>query len=124
MPTEETPQLQVRIDLQNLYREEVFTDLKVASIRQLTPVKANGEIDKGRKILFFGQTRIMTPHGALPIQFPIEARNLQQAADKFPETMNEFIARMVAEAEAMQRQEQSRIVVPNAPLSEGRIILK
>jgi len=62
---EDTEKKGVKINQQNLYKEEVFTDLKVANIRQLTPVKANGEPDKTRKIMFFGQTQLVSPHGPL-----------------------------------------------------------
>ncbi len=118
---EGTPQ-KVRINRQNLYKEEVFTDVRVAAIRQLTPVKTNGEVDKSRKIIFFGQTQLGTPHGPLPIQFPIEAKNLHEAIEKFPETMQSFMAKMIEEAKEMQRQEQSRIIVPGS--SESGVILK
>jgi hypothetical protein len=119
--TEEPPQ-KIRINQQNLYREEVFTDVRMAAIRQLTPVKTNGEIDKGRKIIFFGQTQLITPHGPLPIQFPIEAKNLHEAIEKFPEVMEKFMEKMLEEAKEMQRQEQSRIIVPDT--GESKIILK
>jgi len=127
MPEESKPKL--RINQNDLYKEEVFTDMKVAAIRQLTPVKANGEIDKGRKILFFGQTQIYTQHGPFPVQFPIaDAKNLQQAIDKFPEVMEQFMENLVKEAEEMKRQEQSRIIVPDSGISQGpatgNIILK
>ncbi|MCX7634372.1 MAG: hypothetical protein N2Z74_01340 [Syntrophales bacterium] len=124
MTTEETPKKNIRMDQHNLYREEIFTDLKIGSIRQLTPVKVNGELDKGRKILYFGQSQIVTPHGPLPIQFPIEAKNLAQAVERFSEGMEAFMARMIAEAKEMQRQEQSRIVIPSAPAPDRRIIIK
>jgi hypothetical protein len=127
MTEESKPKL--RINQNDLYKEEVFTDMKVASIRQLTPVKANGEIDKVRKILFFGQTQIYTQHGPIPVQFPIaDAKNLQQAIDKFPDVMEQFMENLMKEAEEMKRQEQSRIIVPDSgiPLSPapGKIILK
>ncbi|MCX7816164.1 MAG: hypothetical protein N2317_01460 [Syntrophales bacterium] len=112
MSQEEKPLNQIKMDANNLYREEVITDLKVGNIRQFVPVKANGEIDKKRKTLYFGQTQVITPHGPLPIQFPIDAKNLQQAIEKFPETMSIFIERMVAEARERQREEQHRIIVP------------
>lgn len=114
----------IKINQQNLFKEEVFTDLKVANIRQLTPVKANGEPDKTRKMLFFGQTQLVSPHGPLPIQFPIEAKNLQQAMESFPEVMEQFVDKLMKEAQEMQRQEQSRIIVPQSPLEESKIILK
>jgi hypothetical protein len=116
----------IKFNQQNLYREEVFSDLAVGSIRQMTPAKPNGEIDKARKILFVGSSQIYTQQGPLPIQFPIDAKNLQQAMEKFPEAMEEFVEHLVEEAKEMQRQEQSRIIVPGgAPPSGGSgIILK
>lgn len=120
--TEEAPQ-RIKINLQNLYREEVISDLRVAAVRQLIPVKSNGEMDKSRKILYFGQTQLMTPQGPFPIQFPIEARNLHEALEKFPEVMQEFMEKLAEEAKEMQRQEQSRIIVPGGT-GESNIILK
>lgn len=127
MSDETRPKL--KINQNDLYKEEVFTDMKVAAIRQLTPVKPNGEFDKGRKILYYGQTQIYTQQGPFPVQFPIEeAKNLQQAIDKFPECMEQFMENLVKEAEEMKRQEQSKIIVPNSGLSQspapGNIILK
>ena len=109
----------------NLHREEVFTDLTVGSIRQLLPVKQNGEPDKTRPILFVGQAQIYTQQGPMPIQFPIDAKNLQQAMDKFSDSMEEFVAHLVEQAKEMQRQEESRLIVPggSAPGGSG-IILK
>ena len=52
----------------NLYKEETFTDQSVGSIRQLTPVKADGSIDSSRDILFFGSAQIMT-YGASAHKF-------------------------------------------------------
>lgn len=118
---EETPR-KIKINQQNLYREEAFTDMRVATVRQMIPVKPNGDPDRNRKILFFGQTQLITEHGPLPIQFPIEAKNLHEALEKFPEFMEKFVAKMVEEAKEMQREEQSRIIVPGA--GESKIILK
>jgi hypothetical protein len=119
--TEEAPK-KIKINLQNLYKEDNFTDMQVATVRQLTPVKSNGEIDKSRKVVFIGQTQLMTPRGPLPIQFPIEARNLHEALEKFPEYMEQFMNKMVEEAKEFQRQEQSRLIVPGQ--GESKIILK
>jgi hypothetical protein len=113
----------IKINQQNLYKEEVFTDVRVAAIRQLTPVKTNGEFDKSRKILFFGQTQLVTQHGPFPIQFPIEARNLHEAIEKFPEVMEQFMEKLAEEAKEMQRQEQSRLIVPGGT-GESKLILK
>jgi len=124
MTDEETGKTEIKINLQNLYKEEAFTDLKVATIRRLTPVKPNGEPDKAREVLFVGQTQLVTPHGPVPLSFPIEAKNLQLALEKFPEVMDQFMAKIMEEAREMQRQEQSRIIVPETGLPDSNIILK
>jgi hypothetical protein len=98
--------------------------MRVGAIRQLTPVKPNGEFDKNRKILFIGQTSLVTQHGPLPIQFPIDAKNLQQALEKFPETMELFVENLIEQAKEMQRQEQSRIIVPGSNIVDPKIVLK
>ena len=42
----------IKINPDNLYKEETFTDLTYASIRRLTPVKIDGSIDESREIFF------------------------------------------------------------------------
>ncbi len=107
----------------NLHQEEVFTDLTVGSIRRLTPVKPNGEPDKTRPVLFVGQAQIYTQQGPMPIQFPIDAKNLPLAMEKFPTAMEEFVAHLVEQAKELQRQEQSRLIVPGAPTAGGSNII-
>lgn len=121
---DDTAQRKVKVNLQNLYKEEMYTDMRTAALRQLTPVKPNGEIDKTRKFVFVGQTNIMSPQGPLPVQFPIDAKNLQEAAEKFPEVMDQFLAKLAEEIKEAQRQEQSRIIVPEGNLADSKIILK
>jgi len=121
---DETAQRNVKVNLQNLYKEEMYTDMRTAALRQLTPVKPNGEIDKTRKFVFVGQTNIMSPQGPLPVQFPIDAKNLVEAAEKFPEVMDQFLAKLAEEIKEAQRQEQSRIIVPESNLADPKIILK
>lgn len=75
---------ELKVDQKNLYREEVFTDMKFATIRQLTPVLPDGQKDERRKTLFLGHTQVMTPGGAIPIQFEIDAKSLKQAMELFP----------------------------------------
>lgn len=121
---EDTAKKKVKINQKDLYREELFTDIQTGTIRQMTPVKPNGEVDKERRTLFFGQTSLITEHGILPIQFPIEAKNLQQAIDRFPDAMERYVDMMIEEARKIQREEQSRIIVPRSMQGESRIILK
>lgn len=112
----------LNVDYNNLYREEAYTDLKVASIRKFIPVKPNGSEDKGREPFFVGQTQIMSPSGPLPIQCPIDALTLKDAIKKFPEAIQRAIKNLIAEAKQMQREEESRIVLPNA-MPQGKIKL-
>lgn len=121
---EETTKKKVKFNQANLHRDENFTDLQTGSIRQLTPVKANGEIDKNRKVIFFGQTQLITQQGPLPIQFSIDAKNLQVAMEKFPEAMEQYVESMVEEAKKIQREEQSRIIVPGPLSTDSKIVLK
>ena len=122
--TEEKTQGRVKINQNNLYQQETFTDLRVGTIYQFTPVKPNGEIDKGRKAIFAGNTQIMTQQGPFPVQFPIEANNLQQAINAFPEALDQVLQKIAEEAREIKRQEDSRIIVPGAPAGEGLIHLK
>jgi hypothetical protein len=112
---EENKQASIRINQNNLYREEIFSDLMVGAIHQMTPVKPNAELDKQRKVMFIGNTQLITQQGPLPVRFPIEAKNLQQAIDKFPESLDAFIKKMVEEAKELQRKEESRIIMPGSP---------
>jgi hypothetical protein len=102
----------ISVDRDNLYIEEVFTDLKIATIRRLSPVTAEGLPDASRPTLFQGQTQLMSQMGPLPVNCAIEAASLDEAMQKFPEAIAEAVERMVEEAREMQRQEASRIVVP------------
>jgi len=103
---------EINVDKDNLYREETFTDLKVASIRRLTPIKVDGSLDSERKELFMGETTLMSSRGPVPIQFPIEAVGVEEALEKFPEAVNAHVENLMEEAREMQRQEANRIVVP------------
>ncbi len=106
-------------DLDNLYREESFTDLKVAQIRRLTPVKPDGAADDSRPEIFVGETQLMSPRGPVPIHSPIEAKSLEEAFEKFPEAINAAVERLIEEAKEIQRQEASRIVVPGVAPAGG-----
>ncbi len=104
------------VDRSNLYREESITDLKVASIRRLIPVKPDGTEDKSRTPVFIGHTQLMSPEGPLPIQSQLAANNIEEALDAFPETMKQALAEMVERIKKMQKEKQqkddSRIIMP------------
>ncbi|MSR15882.1 MAG: hypothetical protein EXR86_15295 [Gammaproteobacteria bacterium] len=103
----------MQVDSNNLYREETYSDLKAASIRVLTPVKADGNLDPERTRHYIGDTQLMTQMGPIPVQFELEAGNLQQAFEKFPEGVREAVERLNERAKEMAREEASRIVVPS-----------
>jgi len=112
MANESNPFSDIKVDRANLYREESFTDLKVATIRRLSPVKEDGSADAARPCLFTGETTLMSDRGPLPIQCPIEAKDLNEAMDKFPEAVQGAVEKLIEQAREMQRQSMSRIVVP------------
>ena len=62
----------IKINPDNLYKEETFTDLTYASIRRLTPVNIDGSIDENREIFFTGMAQLMSPNGPIPVQCVIE----------------------------------------------------
>ncbi len=112
MAEDQNHEIEFSVNRQNLYREESFTDMKVASIRRLTPVKSDGSEDKSRKAIFVGQTSLITPNGPVPIQAMIDARQLQQAIKKFPEAMQNEMERLLEEMQKLKQEKESRIIVP------------
>ncbi len=116
------PLSEIQVDRNDLYREEVYTDLKIASIRVLTPVKVDGQIDTSRPVLYTGETQLMSQMGPVPVHTPIEAASLDEAIQRFPEAVNQAVERLMEEAREIQRREASRIVVPGQP-PPGKITL-
>jgi len=104
----------IRFDAANLYQEDVFTDRTAGTIRRLAPVLPSGERDASRPVLFSGQTQLLTPGGVLPLGFEIEAATLEEAMAMFPAAVQEALAQAIEEAREMRREQQSRIVVPEA----------
>ncbi|KUG23750.1 hypothetical protein ASZ90_006436 [hydrocarbon metagenome] len=103
----------IKIDPNNLYREEAFTDLTFATIRRLTPVKLDGSPDESREPIFTGMTQLMSPNGPIPVQCLIEgAKTLSEAVANLPAAIEKTIQAMIAEAKEMERQEASKIIVP------------
>ena len=105
---------ELKVDTANLYREEIYTDLRVATLRRLVPVRADGSLDSTRPVLFSAQTTLMTQAGPVPVSAAIDAKTLAEAAQKFPEAIQAAVERLVEEARELQRREMSRIVVPGA----------
>jgi hypothetical protein len=103
---------EAKMDPENLYLEEIFTDRRVGTIRRLTPVNGKGAIDTTRAVTYIGETQVMTSVGALPISFELEAKDLAEAAAKFGVEAKDAIERTVRDLQEMRRQAASSIVVP------------
>ena len=112
----ENGQINFNVDEKNLYREEAYTDMKVASIRKLVPVSSDGTEDKSRASVFIGATQLMSEKGPLPIQAILTANNLQEAVTAFPGSMQKAMEDLVQQMQKMQAQEKtkndSRIIMP------------
>ncbi|MCZ6576641.1 MAG: hypothetical protein O6950_09395 [Gammaproteobacteria bacterium] len=102
------------MDPADLYREEVFTDRKVGTIRRLTPVKVDGSTDAGRQTLYLGQAQVLTAVGAVPLSFEIDASSLEGAVEKFSEAAKEAVDRAVKELQELRRETTSPILVPGS----------
>ena len=110
---------EIRMDASNLYREDVFTDNAVGTLRQLSPVTATGEPDSTRTRQFLGSTQVMTTAGPMPLSVGIEADSLAAAAEGFGEAAKAAFERTMEELQEMQRQQASSIVVPKAGMGGG-----
>ena len=106
--------LEMTMHVEDLYREEMFTDLRMGSIRKLIPIKPDGSDDESREVRFSGQARIMTPSGALPLSFEIEAANIGEAAAGFGAAAEQAVEETMRELEDMRREAASGIVLPGA----------
>lgn len=108
---------ELNVDVNNLYREENYTDLKVASIRKLVPIKPDGSDDTDRDAVFMAQTHIMSQMGPVPVNCELEGKTLEEAIEKFPEAVQKAVNDLIEEAKEMQRQQANKIVVPDASTS-------
>lgn len=104
--------LDLKMDAAGVYREDVYTDRKVGTIRCLTPVKSDGSPDTSRKPAYMGEAQILTPMGAIPVNFDIEAASLDDAIAKYAEAAKKGVERTVRELQDLRRQAASSIVIP------------
>lgn len=105
---------QATMDAAQLYREEVFTDRRVGTIRRLTPVTAAGEPDSARPSVFVGQAQVMTPMGAVPISFELDSPTLDGAIAKFGVAAEQAVQQTMRELQEMRREQASSLVIPDA----------
>lgn len=104
----------ITMDADHLYQEETFTDRRVGTLVRLTPVTASGARDDARPVLYLGQTQVLTPAGALPISFEIEADSLEKAIAQFGDHAQEALQSTVKRLEEMRREAASSLIVPGA----------
>jgi hypothetical protein len=105
---------QAAMDSTQMYREETYTDRRVGTIRRLTPVTADGADDAGRPVLYVGQAQVMTPMGAIPISFELEATTLSAAIAKFGDAAEQAIQQTVRELQELRREQASSLVIPDS----------
>jgi hypothetical protein len=95
-----------------LYREDMFTDQRVGTIRRMTPVKSDGSDDPSRPLIFVGQATVMTPMGSLPLSFELPGVTLAEAVAQFGPAAQQAIEEAARELQEMRRQAASSIVIP------------
>jgi len=110
----ESKNLDIQMHPEQLYQEEVFTDRSVGTIQRLTPVTRDAGPDQTRSVVYTGQTQILTPMGTLPISFEIEAKSLNEAAQKFGEGAKAAIEQTMKRLEELRREAASSIVLPSS----------
>jgi hypothetical protein len=106
------PELDIQMDTTSLYREEIYTDRKIGTIRALVPVTSDGATDLGRKVVFIGEAQIVTQVGPLPVSFEIDAPNLSGAVAAYGEAARAGVEKTIQQLQEMRRQQSSSIIVP------------
>ena len=106
--------LEAQMSADSLYREDVYTDQRVGTIRRMTPVKSDGSDDPSRPLAFVGQATVMTPMGSLPLSFELPAKTLAEAVTQFGPAAQQAIEDAARELQELRRQASSSIVIPEA----------
>jgi hypothetical protein len=105
---------QASMDATQLYREEIFTDRRVGTIRRLTPVTMDGTPDAARPVIFVGQAQVMTPMGAVPISFELDSPTLDGAIAKFGDAAEQAVQQTMRELQEIRREQASSLVIPDS----------
>src|SRR5581483_8550707 len=92
-----------KMDAADLWREDIFTDRKVGTIRRMSPVKADGSPDVSRKTLFIGEASLMTPAGTLPLAFEIPADTLEKAVAGYGPAVEQAFRDAMEELKELRR---------------------
>src|SRR6476620_8080396 len=81
------------MDATSLYREEIYTDRKIGTLRVLLPVKSDGTPDSKRPTVYQGEAQLMTNVGPLRLSFNIDATTLADAVPKDAEATKAGVER-------------------------------
>jgi hypothetical protein len=65
-------------------------------------------------VLWLGQTQVLTPAGALPLSFEIEAATLDEAVAKFGKQAQLALNDTLRRLEELRREQASSLIVPGA----------
>ena len=104
---------EARFDPSELYKEEVYTDRRVGTLRVMTPMTVHGQPDATRQTLYVGQVSVMTPMGTLPISFEVDgARDLAAAIDGFGAAAQRAMEETMRELQQLRRESASQLVIP------------
>lgn len=114
-----TQEMNVDMDAANLYREELYTDRKIGTIRVLVPITRDGQADLARPTLYSGEVQIMTQMGPLPVPFDIEAKSLADAVDTYAESAKNAVEHTVQELQELRRQQSTGLVLPGSAAMPG-----
>lgn len=106
------PRDPIELRMGQLYREEMFTDRRVGSIRRLVPISSDGTEDRALAVVFEGQTTVLTPAGPIPLNFDIDARTLPEALDRFAGAAQTALEAMLKELDELRRERASSLIVP------------
>ena len=106
------PENDIQMDAASLYREEVYSDRRVGTIRAFVPVTTAGTPDAGRPVIYSGEVQIVTQVGSLPVGFEIEAKSLAEAVAGYANAAQAAVERTLQELAELRRQAASSIVVP------------
>jgi len=105
---------EMTMDSKGLYREEIYTDRKLGTLRVMHPVTATGAPDAERETIYQGEAQLMTNMGPLPISFEIEATSLADAIARYGESAKVGVDQALRELQDLRRQAQSSLVIPPA----------
>jgi hypothetical protein len=112
------------MDAKSLYREEIYTDRAVGTLRVLIPVTADGAPDPSRRTVYTGEAQLMTTMGPLPISFEVPGAGFAEVVANYAEAAKEGVAHAMRELAEMRRQASSSIVIPQGgalPPGGGKI---